>query len=174
MSKSKIILINGACWIGKSTIAKLVHQAIEFSFLREKDEQRRKFSHYKDTPSHYKRSRELTLQLSEYMIKFCIDQGIDLIREGLVQDKTIIKKLETITKIHWGDFYHIYLNASKDIREKRLFSRGIDGSLTHDKAKCFYRTLSQIHKELDSMIEIDTSTLGPQEVCDKIVNIIAH
>ena len=93
---SKIILINGACGIGKSTIAKLLHQEIEFSFLREKDEQRRKFSHYKDTLQHYKRSRELTIKLSEYMIKFCIDNDIDLIREGLIQDKETVKKLEKI------------------------------------------------------------------------------
>lgn len=89
---SKIILINGACGIGKSTIAKLVHQEIEFSLLQEKDEQRRKFSHYKDTLPHYKRSRKLTLQLSEYMIRFCIDHDIDLIREGLIQDKETIER----------------------------------------------------------------------------------
>lgn len=168
---SKIILLNGACGVWKSTIAKLLHDKLEFSLLREKDVQRRNLSHYKDTFTHQKRSWKLVMALSKHAISFCIENKLDLIFDGILREKDVIQNLESYIHSAWGEFVHIYLNSSKDLWQKRLEKRWIWGSLSLEKAICFYDNLVELSKEI-KMIELDTSSVIPEETCSLILDIV--
>lgn len=168
---SKIILLNGACWIGKSTIAKLLHQRIEFSFLREKDAQRRNISHYKDTKEHQRKSWDLILDLTKSLIESCIKNKIDVIMDGVLWEQHIIQDLESYIKWLWWFFFHIYLNAPKDVWEERLINRWISWSHRKERAEFFYDSLQKL-KENVVMYEVDTEKFTPEEVLEKIVEVI--
>lgn len=165
--KSKIIFLNWPCWIWKSTISKKLHEKIEYSLLWDKDSQRRNISHYKDTKEHQKKSWKMIFEMTKKMILFCIENGCNMIFDGIIYEKEIILDMRKFIQNNLWEFVHVHITASEDIWENRINQRGISWSLTIEKAKSFYENLSNIPKDLFSM-EINTDNKSEDDVCNEI------
>ena len=111
------------------------------------------------------------MDLSKHAIDFCVKNWLDLIFDGVLWQKEVVESLESYIQSIWAEFVHIYLNAPKDIRQKRLEKRGIWWSLTLEKAICFYDNLVELNQELD-MKEIDTTIMTPDDVCVNILEFV--
>jgi len=166
-----IILLNWPCGIWKSTIAKLLWDKIPMSLLREKDVQKRNFSHYKDTKENQRISADLILKLTKNVIKFGIENNQTIIFDSILRQEEIIKDFEKFVVENWWKILHILLNAPKNIWKERILERWISGSFTFERAEMFYDNL-QIIKNIWNMIEIDTSDTNPEKICKIILDKI--
>lgn len=164
---TNIILINGPCGIWKSTLATLLHSRITWSFLRQKDEQRRMISWYKDSKENYKRSAATTFQLTNAIITWCIDSNTPLIYEGFMRNLEQINEFQQHTIHQWWTFYHFILNTPKDIWKERIQNRWVSGSLTFEKAEQFYDDIQKLMK-VSQYIEVDVSWEDKNKIIDEI------
>gem|GEM_PF-2811978 len=86
-------------------------------------------------------------------------------------EKEIIDRLIETTEKNGGNFFHIYLNTPKNIWKERIIERGINSSLTFERAEFFYNSLQELKKTMN-MIELDSSKISANEVCDKIIEFL--
>ena len=172
---TNIIILNGPCWIGKSTISKLLHTKIPHAYLREKDAQRRLFSQYKNTKEDYQKSGKNIIELTKHIISFCIKNNETLIFEWLLHKEEHISILTEHIKQQWWTLHHFCLNAPKDIRQKRIEQRGVSWILTFEKAEIFYDKIQELlQKEQISkqIININTENTDSEAIVQQILHHI--
>lgn len=153
---SNIIIINGPCWIGKSTISQALHLQMLWSFIWKKDEQRRNISWYKSSKESYKESAQSILTLTQFIIHWSIINNNDLIFDWFLRRVEDIESLKATTIENWGWFYHFILNAPRDFWQTRIHKRWVWWSLTFEKAEYFYNEIKKL-ESLSPHISIDVS-----------------
>ena len=168
----KLIILNGPCGVGKSSIATRLHQALPLSFLLEIDSLRRLFSQYKEKREE---SGTASLRLSEAMIISCLDMGHDVIIDTMQFDTDVLDKYYEIAKEKGVVVKEIILWASKEVVMERAQARGWKegGSLTPEKCEAFWDQIDDMKGKRQSAVIIDTSHISLDETyieVEKIVN----
>ena len=165
---SKLIIINGATGVGKSTVALELHKSLPMAFLLEIDALRRHFSRYKELRKESLfASYGLALTICEQNLK----QGRNVIIEKVIADNDdFLEDLISIGKSHGVDIYEIILNASKDVVVKRAADRGFKdgGSLTLDKVISFWEQIQDLIKRRSNAFVVDTDKMEIEDVLVKV------
>lgn len=79
----KLIIINGPCGIGKSTLSARLHISMPLSFLLDIDEQRKFISHYKEKRQE---SGKMVYDISNAILKGCLENKYDIIIDKMTLD----------------------------------------------------------------------------------------
>ena len=168
----KLIIINGTTGVGKSTVAKRLHNELPMTFLVDMDSQRRFISGYRETP---KESSELSFVVSMAIIEACLKEGRDVIIDKMIWSiNDYLDRLVSLGKKYKADTYEFILSASKKTVMERLDKRGYkpEGLLTPEKAELFWEETQKLTNHRDGAILIDTEKLNADEVFEKIKNQI--
>ena len=83
----KLLIINGSCGIGKSTVSARMHANMPLSFLLDIDAQRRFISQYREQREE---SGEMIRVISNSIIKGCLKASRDVIIDKMTYDPKII------------------------------------------------------------------------------------
>ncbi len=168
----KIIIINGPCGIGKSTIAVRLHEAIPLSsekltYLLNIDEQRRLFSHYR---AKREESKEASLRISETIISTCLKMKHDVIIDKMLFDTQVIDSYYEIAKQNGAEVKEIILWATKEALMKRANERGWrkPSLLTPEKCEFFWHQIDEVKDKRPNAVIIDTSNSSEDETLMKI------
>lgn len=158
----KIIIINGPCGVGKSSIAEKLHKNKPHSFLLDIDSLRRLFSRYQEERDE---SRTSSLKLSESIVNTCLDMGYDVIIDKMQYDTKVLDAYYGIAKQKGSEVREIILWASKSVVMERANIRGWkdSGSLTPEKCEAFWDQIDAMKDTRPNAVIIDTSDISLEE-----------
>lgn len=122
----KVIIINGVTGVGKSTLAKKVHNAIDVSYLLDIDHVRRNISASKENRD---RSRELSFSLALNLVEGCLLNSVDVIIDKMMYTSqsgkyNYVPAIKKVAEKYQADVREIILFASKSTTLKNLSKRG--------------------------------------------------
>ena len=163
----RLWIINGPTGVGKSTVAKLLHEEEPMSFLLNIDDVRRGLSHY---AQYREESGELSHAISQSIIRTVFENGRDVILEKCMIHPEVIDAYRLIAEEYSADIHEFILWAPKELVLERAHARGWHegGLLTPEKCE---ELLEKMHalKELRPQAKvIDVSGLSPEEVLKKL------
>jgi broad-specificity NMP kinase len=167
----KLIIINGPPGVGKSTVAKKIHETLPLSFLLEIDEQRRNISQYRELS---KESRDISYNISRSIVETCLSSGLDVIIDKAMSDIDIVDRFIQIAKKHNATVYEFVLNGGKELIIKRAEERGYreGGLLTPEKVEKFWGDAQEYLKKKSGVIEINIQNLNKEEVLQSVFDRI--
>ncbi len=165
-NSTQIILLDGAKGAGKSTVSHLLAAHLPHAVFLSLDEERRVLPDQKKTRSELnQRAFEIILEKTTTGLKKGLSIVIDC---GLTEERVSI--LNNLANAKKADVHKFFLKASYDTLLERV--RGRDqakGNPTDEKR--FEEVFNILHsKDFTGFTIIETSTLTPQEVIDKIVD----
>src|SRR3989344_28425 len=151
-----VVIVNGACGVGKSTIAARIHEYLELSFLLDIDSQRRFFSHYREKNEE---SAQASRVLALAILSSCLSAGYDVVIDKMIFDSKVIE---------------IILWAPKEVAMQRAEKRGWrdGGLLTPEKVLTFWEKINELKKQRSCAIILDTSSNSEDETFSKIKSIL--
>ena len=163
----KLIILNGPCGVGKSSIATRLHEVRPMSFLIDIDNLRRLFSGYKEKREE---SGRASLKLAEAMVGSCLDMGHDVIIDKMQFDATVLDRYYEIAEQKGVEVKEIILWASKEVVMERAHARGWKevGSLTPEKCEAFWHQIDNLKGKRPNAVIIDTSSLVFEESCAQV------
>src|SRR3989344_4880700 len=167
----KLIIINGPCGIGKSTVAKRLHDALALSFYLDGDAQSRYISHYKE---HDIERREITRAVCAGIIEACFKVGHDVIVDKMMFDQSVLNAYYQIAQKYQADVSEFILWAPKDLIMSRAHARGfpVDNLLTPEKCERFWHEIDKLKGQRPLAQVIDVTNLGENDVFNKLIGII--
>jgi|JI10StandDraft_1071094.scaffolds.fasta_scaffold1276681_1 predicted kinase len=167
---NKLFLINGTAGVGKSTIAKKIHQAIPFSLYISVDEIKFSISHFEQDND---KAIALSLKMALLMAQFYLEQGNSVIIDRMIWGGyTSISKMKNIADQLSIEFIHILLFADTETILERADKRGYSnfGKGTHTPEKILRFTNEFKEKEPEYVsTKIDTTNLSEEKVWDEII-----
>ncbi len=167
----KIIIINGPCGVGKSSIAERLHKNRPHSFLLDIDSLRRLFSQYREERDE---SRMASLELAESMVSTCLDMGYDVIIDKMQFDIEVLDAYYEIAGGKGAEVKEIILWASKDVVMERAHARGWKegGMLTPEKCEAFWHQIEDMKGKRPNAVIIDTSEISLEEVAQAVADYL--
>lgn len=164
---SKLIIINGPCGVGKSTVTNRLHQEIPLSFLFDIDAQMRFISHYREYPEE---RRKTTLALADSVINTMLTLNRDVVVDKMIFNKEIVDSYYKIAAKHEAEIKEIILWAPKEVIMKRADERGWrkDGLLTPEKCEMFWDKMDEFRKKRPQAVIIDTSNQTEEQTYQEV------
>jgi|GEM_PF-1156020 len=180
----KLILFNGPPGVGKTTVAKKVHEIMPMSFLLDLDLQKEFISQYK---KYNKKSNTLSFEIALGIAETCMINNrdfisgkgmLDIIEEG--KDKNILDQFIELGHKYKAEVYEIFLWADKETTLNRADERGYDKKI-RDSIENTQKLFGHYWDEMDAYknkranaIIVDTSHLSVDEVFIKVKTILNH
>ncbi len=166
-----LIIINGPCGVGKSTVAELLHKTIPLSFLLEGDALRRLVSGYKE---YREESKQLSSFVAMSIIETYLQTGHDVIVDKIIFDEEYLDRMTAIGISRGARVSEIILWASKDFVMKRAADRGYreNGLLTPEKCERFWHEIDALKIKRPHATVIDVEDLLTDEVVERIRKIL--
>ena len=167
----KLIIINGPCGIGKSTVAGKLHAVMPLSFLLDIDAQRRNISEYR---THNKQSGERVKEVALSIVQTYMKQDGDVIVDKMIFDPAFLDALHDTATQYGGIVHEVLLWAPKDVVMKRAEDRGYteDGLLTPEKCEMFWENIHTLKESRKHATIIDVTELNEEEVFDAVKRIV--
>ena len=162
----KLIIINGPCGVGKSTIAEKLHASMPLSYLLDIDAVSRNISHYRE----YREERwELNVAIAKATINAVLDLKRDIIVEKMIYAPETLDAYRKIGKEHGADVTEIILWAPKDVVMKRAEDRGWrEGLLTPEKCEMFWDKINELKDNRPEATIIDISALSEEDALQTV------
>ena len=166
-----VVIVNGACGVGKSTIAARIHEYLELSFLLDIDSQRRFFSHYREKKEE---SAQASRVLALAILSSCLSAGYDVVIDKMIFDSKVIDAFYEIANKRNAKVIEIILWAPKEVAMQRAEKRGWrdGGLLTPEKVLTFWEKINELKKQRSCAIILDTSSNSEDETFSKIKSIL--
>lgn len=167
----KLIIINGPCGIGKSTVSKHLHETMPLSYLVDVDAIGRNISHYRE----YKEERwELRETVAFATVDAVLSVGRDAIVEKMIFWENVLDKYHEVGKKHEAEIFEIILWAPKDFVMQRAESRGWreGGLLTPEKCEQFWHEIDDLKAKRPKAHIIDVAGLNEERVLKAIQDIV--
>ncbi|TAK04718.1 hypothetical protein EPO33_01850 [Patescibacteria group bacterium] len=166
-----LVIINGPCGVGKSTVASALHQTMPLSLLVDIDAIRRQISGYRE---HADESNRFSFLLVLAMIDAYMQTGHDVIVEKMMFDETRLDRMIALAKQRNAHVTEVILWASKDVVLKRAADRGYreDGLLTPEKCERFWNEMNELKAKRPHATIIDVEDLSPDEVVERVKTAI--
>lgn len=170
----KLIIINGACGVGKSTVADAIHKNMPLSIKIEVDELMRWITGYR-LPENRERKRATSNAMAMALLEASFKEGHDVIIEKMQFDQSVLDAQIEIAKKYQADVLDLILWAPKDVVMKRADDRGWTegGSLTPENCAIFWDRIDQLKDERPSATIIDNSEKSVEEVVEEVKGLIA-
>lgn len=167
----KLIIINGPCAIGKSTLSAKIHADMPLSFLLSIDAQRRFISHYAEQRD---MSNIMIQAISSAILKSCLEINHDVIIDKMVFDQNILNSYYEIAKSHGATVHEIMLWAPKKFVINRAEKRGWreNGLLTPEKCGLFWDKINELKGGRPQAQIINVENMTTDEVYLKISMIL--
>lgn len=162
-----LIIINGPCGVGKSTIAQKLHESMPLSYLLDVDAVSRNISGYRK----YKEERwELTQAVVVATLEAVLSTGRDCIVEKMIYAPETLDRYRKIAKRYGANVKEFILWATKSAVMKRAHERGWrdESLLTPEKCELFWEKINDLKNTRKKAIVIDTSRLKPDGVLERV------
>ncbi len=157
----KLIIVNGSCGVGKSTLAAALHDRLPLSFLLDIDSQTRFISHYKE---HDLERREIVKWISFGIIEGCMKAHQSILIDKMTFDTATLDTYHEIGKRFGAEVHELILWAPKDVVLSRAHARGWveDGLLTPEKCERFWEEIDKLkdQRPFASIIDVSKRTEG--------------
>jgi len=166
-----MIIINGPCGIGKSTVAIRLHATLPLSYIVDVDEIGGKISHYQD----YEEERyELREAVAFATVDAVLSKNRDVVVEKMIFRDEVLDSYCDIGKKYNADITEIILWASKEFVMKRANKRGYreGGTFTPEKCESFWEAIKDIKKRRANAHVIDVTKLDEDAVLKAVQMII--
>lgn len=162
-----LVIINGPCGVGKSTVASALHQMMPLSLLVDIDVIRRFISGYRE---HADESNQSSFLIVLAMIDAYIQTGHDVIVEKMMFDETRLDRMIALAKQRNAHVTEVILWASKDVVLKRASDRGYsdESLLTPEKCERFWNEMNELKAKRPHVTIIDVENLSPDEVVQRV------
>ena len=170
----KLILINGPCGVGKSSVAAALHASMPMSYLTDVDAVMRNVSGYRE-PEYREDRNELTHAISKASVEAALSLGRDVVVEKLMRDEDTIDAYLDIAHERGAESHELLLWARKDVVMKRADDRGwVEGGLlTPEKCEAFWEDIDVLKGKRSDATVVDTSDLSEKEAFDAVKRAIA-
>lgn len=166
------IILNGPCGVGKSTVARLLHERMPLSVLFDVDAVMRWMSGYA-LPEHTERRRRLTFALSKAILTASHENGHDVIMDKMIFESDIVDQHIAIARRAGADVYEFILWAPKDVVMERAIARGFHegGLFTKEKCELFWQKIDDFKERRSHAVVIDVSDRSAEQVADELYNM---
>lgn len=169
----KLIIVNGPCGIGKSTLSAKLHASMSLSFLLDIDAQRRFISHYREQKEE---SSKMMMTISKAIIISCLEDNRDVIIDKILFDSDVLESYYEIAKTYGADIDEIILWAPKEIIMKRAKERGWreGGLLTPKKCELFWDKINKLKESRPQAHIINVENMTEDEVCGQVAEFVGN
>lgn len=164
----KLIILNGACGVGKSTVAQKLHAEMPMSFLLVIDAWWKQISNWRENR---KESQRLVYKVAFAAIDAYLEEGKDVIVDkAILNDVKTLDSLVGLGEKHGAQVYEFILVADKRVVLERAAERGFNkqGLLTPEEAEHLWELAQELTETRPNAIVIDTSSRGPDEVYESV------
>ncbi|MBP9748875.1 AAA family ATPase [Patescibacteria group bacterium] len=168
----RLILLNGPCGVGKSTVAEIVHRQLPGSVLVNLDTLRRFVSGHRELRAE---SHDMSIALTAAMLKACAQHETDAIVDKMLYDETALDTFTRTVTEQGGIAYEFLLWADKETVLTRSDVRGYrpNGLFTREKCLAFWEAMDGFRKQRSSADVIDTTTKTPAEIAAYIMKKVS-
>lgn len=168
----KLIIINGPCGIGKSTLAAKIHANMKLSFLLDIDAQRRYISCYSEHPVE---SGKMISTISSAIIKNCLENKQNVIVDKMTFDLGTLDSYCELAAKCGADICEIILWAPRAFVMRRADERGWrdGGLLTPEKCDLFWHKIDKIKDQRNKSHIINVENKTEDELYAEVCKIIA-
>jgi deoxyadenosine/deoxycytidine kinase len=153
----KLIIINGSCGAGKSTLAARLHAAIPFSFLLDLDAQRQFISTHRENP---KRRWGALFSITKSILAESLRLDMDVIIDKMIYDSASLDELIVIGEAAGADVYELILQAEKgEIVRRAQQKRGFtdEAVFTEEEYRKFWDRIDELMSTRDSAHILDAA-----------------
>jgi len=119
--KPKLIILNGALGVGKSTLAQRYAEEYPLTLSLDIDEVRRWISHFREEKE---KSGPLAKKIAGEMARVHLKSGYDVIVSQIFCQQEPLQEFENIAQESGADFHEFLLSISKEDALKRFIKRG--------------------------------------------------
>lgn len=167
----RLIIINGPCGIGKSTVAKKLHTLFPLAFLLDIDAQRRYINQYQ---SLNQESGVLVNKIALGIVEVCLQDGRDLIVEKKISDIDFLDALVLIGNRYSAQVIEVILWAPKDVVMKRAAERGYreEGLFTSEKCERFWDEINILKNNRPRAHLINVEGLGEDQIVEQVRKLL--
>ncbi|PIQ67275.1 hypothetical protein CO173_00995 [Candidatus Uhrbacteria bacterium CG_4_9_14_3_um_filter_41_35] len=169
----KLIILNGPCGVGKSTLAKALHTEMPLSFLVDIDVINGFIADHEDDIDKEERWK-ISKEVSKAILKTMLELGRDVIVDKMIYDDTLLNEYREIAESFSSEVFEIILWAEKAVVMARASERGFlkSGRLTAESCELFWHKIDEL-KALRQEVEIiDSTWLTSEEVLKKVKNVL--
>lgn len=166
-----MIIINGPCGVGKSTLGRKVSETMPLSFRLALDDVSRYISHYTE----YREERwTLIRAVGEAMAKAVFSEGRDLVIDKMLYDPVLIDAYREIAKENNAEIFEFLIWAPKDVVMGRAADRGYKkkGLLTAEKCEMFWDKMDVLRQNRPEAMVVDTDGLSEEEVFETVMGML--
>jgi len=167
----KLIIINGPCGVGKSSLAKRLHDDRPLSFLLDVDAQARFISHYRE----FREERwEMTLAITKAILHAMFKLGRTVIVDKMTYVSSVLDAYYDIAQQYDIEVHEITLWADKETVLSRANARGYHegGLLTPERVCDFWHCIEELLKERDVSEVINTTSLSEDQVYTLVSDLV--
>src|SRR3989344_521882 len=148
----KLIIIRGPSGAGKSSVAKLLHmQSKRPTLLVSEDQIRKMFN------DHHRSDHKISKDLATSIALTGLQDGYDVIFEGILDLKTNTERFDKIFKVHPEENYFFYLNISYDETLRRHETRPEKAEFSAEAMKKWWDYASPLGHTSETVISESSS-----------------
>ena len=162
----KLVIINGPCGVGKSTVSEIIHKKLPMSLLLDIDSQRRLYAGYREKPE---QSTPLAQATALAMAGVALKAGSDVTVDKMQYIAQWYNQWINLGHEMGADTYEIILWASREKVLERADERGYGTSLTREKVKEFWEKINEFRQIRPDSIEINAEEVSTEEIVDQIL-----
>ena len=163
----QLIILNGPCGVGKSTVARILHEQMPLSFLLDVDAQMHFISHYRDLREE---RWALTKAVGQAIVRACFREGRDVILEKMIYDPGTLDSYRAVADELGADVREFILTASKETVLARAHNRGFrdESLLTPEKCERFWQEIERLKPLRPEAVVIETDDLTLDEAASRV------
>lgn len=165
-----VLIINGPCGAGKTSVAHLLRSIVENTVLISVDELRPTSAQHGSSESF-----EFAVRAAEEVMREALDRGYDVIIERMIYDERVLDSFAAIALTRGANVAEVLLWANEACVLDRSNRRGYpsDGLFSPEKCSDLWKKMDVFRKKRPQAILIDTTEKTAKEVTLELLERIS-